>query len=152
MTATGDLAEELIRLDIPALPAFVGVARVVVASVATTVDGIADDRLEDLRIAVSEACTNALEAHAGDGPDQRIVLRCTLDDTALAVHIEDHGAQAGSAPERSGAAAGDDESAAERGWGLQLIRALVDDAAFATPVDGTGAAVRLLVHRSATLS
>ena len=35
--------KELIRLEIPALPAFVGVARVVVASVATTVDGIEPD-------------------------------------------------------------------------------------------------------------
>ena len=49
------------RLDIPAQPAFVGVARAVVATVATTVEGIDDDRLEDLRLAVSEACTNAVE-------------------------------------------------------------------------------------------
>lgn len=144
VTDTADLAHELIRLDIPALPAFVGVARVVVASVATTVDGIADDRLEDLRIAVSEACTNALEAHTADGRDHRIVLRCTVDDESLAVHIEDRGAQL-----RGGdSEGGDDELAAERSWGLQLIRALVDDASFSAPGDGNGSAVRLVVHRT----
>ena len=36
------MAEELVRLEIPAQPAFVGVARSVVATVATTVDGIDD--------------------------------------------------------------------------------------------------------------
>jgi serine/threonine-protein kinase RsbW len=115
------MADELLRLDIPALPAFVGVARSVVATVATTIDGIDDDRLEDLRLAVSEACTNAVEGPAD--ADARVVLRCVLDGDALDVHIDD-------------AAGGlSAESIAEQGWGLHLITALVDDVAF-TRADG----------------
>ena len=146
MTGGADGAKELIRLDIPAQPAFVGVARVVVASVATTVDGIDDDRLEDLRIAVSEACTNAVEASLGDPADQRVVLRCVLDGDALEVHIEDTGG-ARQAPELAGEG-GAAEDGGERGWGLQLIRALVDDVAFTDASDGGGTSVRLLVRRS----
>jgi serine/threonine-protein kinase RsbW len=105
------MADELLRLDIPALPAFVGVAR----------SGVADDRLEDLRLAVSEACTNAVEGPAD--ADARVVLRCVLDGDALDVHIDD-------------AAGGlSAESIAEQGWGLHLITALVDDVAF-TRADG----------------
>src|SRR5437660_9519888 len=109
------MAEELVRLDFPALPAFVGVARSVVATVATTVEGIDDDRLDDLRLAVSEACTNAVEHHEGE---HRVVLRCVLEDSALDVHIHDT---------TGGFLA---ETIAEQGWGLQLITALVDDVAF----------------------
>jgi serine/threonine-protein kinase RsbW len=145
VTSDGDLPQELIRLDIPALPAFVGVARVVVVSVATTVDGIADDRLEDLRIAVSEACTNAVEAHAEDGAHQRIVLRCTLADDALTVEIAGEGTAAA-----GGGTGADDEARAESGWGLQLIRALVDDVTFSMAEQGNGSSVRLLVQRTAT--
>ena len=134
---------ELVRLEIPALPAFVGVARVVVASVTTTIDGIEDDRLEDLRIAVSEACTNAVEAHLADGSEQRVVLRCVLGADALEVHVEDTGA--GAAPAESGAVGLED--GAEDGWGLQLIRALVDDVTFGPVEGGAGTAVHLLVRR-----
>jgi serine/threonine-protein kinase RsbW len=120
-------SEELVRLDIPALPAFVGVARSVVSTVATSVEGIDDDRLDDLRLAVSEACTNAVDG--GERGAQRVVLRCTLDEVNLEVRIED-AADAFSA-----------EVIAERGWGLQLITALVDDVEFSS--DGAGTAVTL---------
>ena len=123
------MADELVRLEIPALPAFVGVARSVVATVATTVEGIDDDRLEDLRLAVSEATTNAVEAHH-DG-SHRVVLRCVLDDETLDVHIDDA---------TGGFSA---ESSAEQGWGLQLITALVDDVAFTREDGATGVTLRM---------
>jgi len=123
------MTEELVRLDFPALPAFVGVARSVVATVATTVEGIDDDRLEDLRLAVSEACTNAVETHH-DG-DHRVVLRCVLETETLDVHI--HDASGGFSA----------EAIAEQGWGLQLITALVDDVAFTRDNGATGVTLRM---------
>jgi serine/threonine-protein kinase RsbW len=121
------MAEELVCLDIPALPAFVGVARSVVATIATSVEGIDDDRLEDLRLAVSEACTNAVEGR--EAGQRRVVLRCMLDDEELEVRIQDSS---------DGFSA---EAIAESGWGLQLITALVDDVTFTR--DGKGSAVSL---------
>lgn len=149
MTVVDDDPKELIRLEIPALPAFVGVARVVVASVATTVEGIGDDRLEDLRIAVSEACTNAVEAHVADRVDQRVVLRCVLAGEALEVHIEDSGSGFDSSGPHEPAVGGERglDDGAERGWGLQLIRALVDDVQFSSADGGSGTSVRLVVRR-----
>jgi serine/threonine-protein kinase RsbW len=137
---------ELVRLEIPAQPAFVGVARTVVTAVVTSVEGIPDERLEDLRIAVSEACTNAVEAHQGDEVVQRVVLRCLLDDEVLEVRIEDSGGgfALGDLDERS--LADPELLAAERGWGIQLIRALVDDVVF--DANGDGTAVRLLMRRA----
>ena len=122
-------SEELVRLDIPAQPAFVGVARAVVATVATSVEGIDDDRLEDLRLAVSEACTNAVEGT--DDPNNRVVLRCAVDAEHLEVRIQD-ATDAFSA-----------ETIADRGWGLQLINALVDDVAFERFDGGTAVTLRM---------
>lgn len=129
---------ELVRLEIPAVPAFVGVARTVTVAVATSIPGIDDDRLEDLRIAVSEACTNAVEAHRSDAPEQRIVLRCLLSGDDLTISIEDKASDFDPEhlPERPDL---DDpaQSQAERRWGFQLIRALVDEVAFADTDEGT---------------
>jgi anti-sigma regulatory factor (Ser/Thr protein kinase) len=119
---------ELLRLDIPAQPAFVQVARAVVSTVATSIEGIDDDRLDDLRLAVSEVCTNAVEAEGG----QRVVVRCSTDDEHLDVVVEDPASTAS------------DVTLAESGFALQLVNALVDDVAFSTH-DGVSA-VRLRMH------
>jgi serine/threonine-protein kinase RsbW len=120
-------ARELVRLDVPAQPAFVGVARAVVATVATTVEGIDDDRLDDLRLAVSEACTNAVE----QADSHRVVVRCEADDEWLDVVIDDPTASAS------------DVTLAEGGWGYQLITALVDDVDFATDDGVTSVRLRM---------
>src|SRR5258705_4924663 len=119
---------ELVPLDIPAQPAFVGVARSVIVTVATAIEGLDDDRLEDLRLAVSEACTNAVES----GGSERVLLRASQEDHHLEVVIEAAGQSLGS------------EGMAANGLGLQLLTALVDDVEF---IDGPGrdTAVRLRI-------
>jgi len=140
LTRTG----ELVRLEVPAQPAFVGVARSVVAAVAASLDGLDDDRLEDLRVAVSEACTNVVEARRHDAVEDRIVVTCTAGVDDLQVCIEDSGSgfDAGDVPEAPGPDA--PPNASERGWGVQLIQALVDEVTFRQTGDGT--AVDLVVR------
>jgi serine/threonine-protein kinase RsbW len=140
LTVTG----ELVRLEVPALPAFVGVARSVVAAVVSTLDGIDDDRLEDLRVAVSEAVTNAIEAHRRDAVDERVVVTCRTEGIELHVLIEDsgRGIDVSDVP----AAPGPDAppNASEQVWGVQLIQALVDDVTFEQT--GSGTCVDLVVR------
>lgn len=141
-----DLHDELVHLEIPARPAFVGIARSVIAAAASSVEGIDDDRLEDLRIAVSEACTNAVEAHLVDAIDQQVVVRFLVDDEHLEVRIEDGGPgfDPGALPVRP--PVGDPRHLEiERGWGISLIRALVDTVEFHPT--GAGTAVRLVMQR-----
>ena len=138
--------QEVARLAIPALPPFVGVARTVVVAVASTLPDVDDERLEDLRIAVSEACTNAVEAHQTAASDDRVVLRCMVGEDRVEVHIEDRG-PGFEASSLAGVRQVEDLRA-ERGWGLQLIRSLVDEAVFDTA--GGGMAVHLVLKRSGT--
>ena len=114
----------MLRLEVPAVPAYVGLTRTIVTNLAASLPGIDDDRLDDLRIAVSEACTSAIEAHE-PGEDDLVVVECEVDDDALYVQIDDR-----ADPADRQALAQEDEPEGERGWGLQLIRALVDDATF----------------------
>jgi serine/threonine-protein kinase RsbW len=140
---------ELVRLEIPAQPAFVGVARSVVAAVASAVDGIDDDRLEDLRVAVSEACTNAVEAHRRESLEDRVIVTCTLADERLEVRIEDSSSDFDLPPVPE--APGPDalpSASSERGWSIQLIQALVDDVTFRQTAAGT--AVDLVVRLDET--
>jgi serine/threonine-protein kinase RsbW len=133
--------DELVRLEIPARPVFVGVARSVVVAVASGLEGLDADRLEDLRLAVSEACTNAIEAHQADQIEQRVVVRCVLTPDTFEVSIEDSGA--GFEPETAVPVRPQGELPPERGWGLQLIRALVDDVTFEPAGPGTAVRLRL---------
>jgi serine/threonine-protein kinase RsbW len=140
-----------VRLEIPAQPAFVGVVRSVVAAVAGAVEGIDDDRLEDLRVAVSEACTNAVEAHRRESLDDRVVVTCTLADERLEVRIEDSSSEFDvsdiPAPPEPDAMP---SAASERGWSIQLIQALVDDVTFRQTA--AGMAVDLVVRLDGSAS
>jgi anti-sigma regulatory factor (Ser/Thr protein kinase) len=119
--------QELVRLDLPARPTYVGIARSVITSVAGTLDGLEDDRLDDLQLAVSEVCTSVVAS----GDVDRMVIRCVRDGTRLEVAIEDVG------PSPAG------ERLARDDLARQLLVALVDDLVIE---DGAGMnSVRLLL-------
>ena len=127
-------------LEIPARPEYLLLARLVVSAAAELEPTFADERIDDLRLAVSEATTNAIEAHLGRATEDRIVLRCDLGDDRIHVEVHDQGpgfdADAG--------AAGDVHALAEGGYGLPLMRGLTDETSITSGDDGT--AVRLTVY------
>ena len=70
-------------LTLPAVPEFVRLARLTCAGLATRI-GMGYDEVEDLRIAVGEACS----ALIGDGArDGRLTLRFTLVPDALSIEV-----------------------------------------------------------------
>jgi anti-sigma regulatory factor (Ser/Thr protein kinase) len=62
------------ELRIPRDPAYVGLARLVVAQ-AARLAGVAQDRVEDVKIAVAEALANATSSHDFGSSDAPIELR-----------------------------------------------------------------------------
>ncbi|HWC10850.1 MAG TPA: ATP-binding protein, partial [Acidimicrobiales bacterium] len=82
---------EVVALEIPARAEFVALARLVVSALAATDSQLPDERVDDLKIAVSEACTNAIEAHDAAGSQERVLVRCKAGDDALEVCVEDRG-------------------------------------------------------------
>jgi serine/threonine-protein kinase RsbW len=138
----------LVQLVIPARAEFVAVARLVVAAAAAVAPGLDEGRVADLRLAVSEACTNAMEATwrsrtagsaARKGADRDpIQIRCLSDAKRLVVEVTDCG---------DGFSLDDlvthppvaDPSRLdfERGLGIPLIRILADEVEFDSGPRGT---------------
>lgn len=84
-TSTGP---DVVELELPADPAYLGVVRTACAGLGARLD-LTLDEIEDLRIAVDEACTLVLPT--GRGPrDAGIRLRATfsVSPVALAVRVQ----------------------------------------------------------------
>lgn len=129
-----------VELEIPALPEFVGIARMAVAALAGVRPGLDYDRVDDLRIVVSEACTSAIESFGTSdaGSPGRVRLRCEDGPDRLQVSI------AGPAGAFDAAMA-DGVDGEDAGFRISLIRALVDEADVQTSVSGSE--LRLVLHR-----
>ncbi|MGH9011671.1 MAG: ATP-binding protein [Acidimicrobiia bacterium] len=111
--------DRVVELEIPARPEFVGIARMAVGALAGIRPGLAFERIDDLRIVVSEACTSAIE---GLDESSILKLRCIDGPKSLEVRIE----APGSAFE-SAFPINEPEPDADN-FRIPLIRALVDDA------------------------
>ena len=117
-----------VELRLPADVQYVGLARLVV-TVAARQAGMADGRVEDLKIAVSEATTNAINAHRHAegqapvvltfGPVGRDQFSVSIADAALDTQIE------------AGAV---EDWAPETPLGVTLIRGLADDVEFRSEI------------------
>jgi serine/threonine-protein kinase RsbW len=107
--------------------------------------GLPADRIDDLLVAVSEACTNAMESQQRARVDVPLEISCHVIGDAFEVSIRDRGAgfDPNALPVRP-PIADPSHLEIERGWGIQLMRQLVDDLAF--DITGSGVCVRLRMH------
>ncbi len=130
---------QVVELELPARPAYLAIARLVVAAAATGETSLGEDRVDDLRLAVSEACTNAIDAQraAGHG-EEHIVIRCSVDDDRVRILVRDRGGgfdpdALGSHPPVTDPRRLDHEG----GLGIPLIRILTDEAHYTSVEEGT---------------
>lgn len=121
--------DRVVELEIPARPEFVGIARMAVGALAGIRPGLAYERIDDLRIVVSEACTSAIE---GLEETSVLKLRCVDGPKALEVRIE----APGSVFESAFPLSEEPEPEADN-FRISLIRALVDDADLKASPEGT---------------
>src|ERR1700678_2007174 len=122
-----DETKKSIELQLPSRLGFEKVAMNTAASVARMM-GFAEDRIEDLKTAIAEACINAMEH--GNKLDETLPVGVILStgDDSLEIRVHD----TGSGP-RSHATAPDidkkmHEEETPRGMGMFLIESLMDEA------------------------
>jgi serine/threonine-protein kinase RsbW len=133
-------------LEIPARPEYVSLARQVVAA-AAAVEIFRDERIDDLRLAVSEATTNAIEAYADLTANERVVIRCDLGVDQIEVEVLDEGSGIDPAwLERAPESFDEADQPPEHGMGIPLMRELADESEITTSAGGTR--VRLVVYRA----
>ena len=107
--------------------------------------GLPDDRLERLKTAVAEATMNAMEHGNEYREELPVTIRVLASKTALSVHVTDHGGgqpiPEANSPDLEAKLAGDQTP---RGWGLFLIKNMVDD--LRTTSDDVHHTIELTLH------
>lgn len=136
----------VVTLEIPPRSAHLALVRQVVDSTARIGGMLSDRRLDDLRLAVSEACANALDAQREAGSEAPVAVSIELDEDRVTVTVTDHaGGFAVDEVDPIPPATDPRRLGHERGLGIPLMRSLVDEVTFAATADGT--TVHLVVHR-----
>ena len=136
-----------IELRLPSRLGYEKVAMNTAASVAKLM-GFADDRVEDLKTAVAEACINAMEHGNKLDASLSVGVVLSISDNSLEVKVSDTGDGPKSSPhipDIDKKMLGEEDS---RGMGMFLIQALVDEAEWvSSPPSGSYARMVIHLHR-----
>ena len=131
------------ELQIPSHFGCEKIAMEFVASVAKRT-GFSEAQIEDLKTAVSEACLNAIEHGNEMDNTKRVGITLTVEDSRLQVEVHDDGKGIGQVhPPRI-----EDQIEGKykpRGWGVFLIKSLMDNVEFETMPEG-GNVVRMILY------
>jgi len=129
------------RLRLPAVPEAVPVARRAIGRLCVRA-GITGELAEDVRLAVSEACTNCVRhAYAGGSERATFALDACVRDGTLVVVVRDSGA--GIVSGRPG----------DLGLGMQLIRQVAERTdVVSAPERGTRVAMRFATRQESVVS
>ena len=126
-----------VRLTIPAKPEYITLGRLALTAIAG-VRPVSEETLHDLKLALTEACTNSVKhAYGEDGGSVDIVYQLLGD--RLEVEVGDAGS--GFDPEVDHADGADELE--EGGLGIEIIRALTDEVEIAER-EGGGSRLRFV--------
>ncbi|MFD7243802.1 ATP-binding protein [Streptomyces massasporeus] len=116
-----------VELRFSALPEHVRTARLVAAAVARRA-GVDEAVLDEVRLAVGEACTRAVGLHQIGGISAPVKVLLIEEEKQFSIEVGDEAPHAASGERASGAGPGDaDGEADEDEMGLAVISGLVDD-------------------------
>jgi len=118
---------DFIELKIPSLPKYVSVACLTVSNIAHQMS-FGKDTIEDIKLCVSEACTNAVKhAYKKKSASNVIVIRASINENKLSIVVTDTGQgfdpRKIMAYQKNAMTAKTDESL---GQGIFLIKRLMD--------------------------
>jgi serine/threonine-protein kinase RsbW len=131
------MSDAVVRLTFPAKADYLLLARLALAGVARAYP-FEPELLADLKLAVTEACGNAVRHAYGDG-DGPVTVAFAIDEERLELVVEDAGTGLGVADVGEWAMPED----LEGGMGMAIIRAIVDELAVEEGPGGRGTVVRM---------
>lgn len=134
------MTETVVRLSFPAKTDYLLLARLALSGMLRTVD-VDDEQSADLKLAVTEACGNAVR-HAYPTELGQVGVTYVLEDDRLVMIVEDQGAGMGNVVTDT------DESEEplrplESGMGMSIIRTIMDELEVSPGADGSGTRVRM---------
>jgi serine/threonine-protein kinase RsbW len=115
----------LVELHLSPLPSHVRTARLVVVAAARRA-GLDDELVDELRLAIGEACSRAVGLHARHAPETPVLLTVTDGAGGLVVQVTDQGPAAGPAPGDLSAGLLDGDAAGDERAPFQGVDRLLD--------------------------
>lgn len=139
----------VVELKIPSELGYERVAREAAATVARRL-GFSPERVDELKTAVDEACSNAIRHGSKSDARMKVVVVLSADEDKLDILVKDPGA--GDSPP-SEVVAPDIQAQIEGrrpkgGLGLWLIRQMVDEAYFVEDDESGGNLFRMIIYRT----
>jgi serine/threonine-protein kinase RsbW len=136
------MAESEVRLTFPAKADYLLLARLALSGIARELP-VGDELLADLKLALTEACGNAVR-HAYSDTEGDVSIVFAIDADRLSMTVDDHGdgIRAPDVPL-------DDDPPSrplESGMGMPIIRAIVDELAVEPGPEGRGTRVRMVKY------
>jgi anti-sigma regulatory factor (Ser/Thr protein kinase) len=107
-----------VRLAVAPEPRLLGTVRLVVATAARRV-GLDEEQIEDLKVAVSEACALSIHSMRDAGLAEPVEVDLFEDEGRFGIEVRDR------APEDGRSATGAADGIEDRAFGLALVSALV---------------------------
>ncbi len=120
-----------VRLTIPARPEYITLGRLALSAIAG-VRPLSEETLHDLKLALTEACTNSVRHAYANGREGEVEIVYKLAPDRLVVEIGDEGA--GFEPVDGGDTEGPELE--EGGLGIAIIRAVSDEVEIGPRGDG----------------
>jgi serine/threonine-protein kinase RsbW len=141
MTAVGEAGlngVRQVRLTIPARAEYIALCRLALTGLARVQD-FGEELLEDLKLALTEACTNSVRHAYAQGSAGTVDIMYELHPDRLVIEVSDEGG--GFDPEARVSA---DQALAEGGLGIAIIRAIADEVQIGPQAGGKGSRLRFI--------
>ena len=141
-----EIPERVVELRLPSRLGYEKVAMDTASSLARRM-GFTGERVEALRTAIAEAVTNAIEHGNAQDSGMRVLVMLTARPDELVVSVADQGRKQLDQDQTTPTPRIEDafERQDKGGWGIWLIRELMDEVEFTTAPSG-GNQVRMVIH------
>lgn len=140
-STNGHATSHAIRLTIPAKPEYITLGRLALTGIARLrAEPLPQEVLGDLKLALTEACTNSVRHAYGDG-EGVVEILYELHADRLVVQVTDQGE--GFEPPAEPSTALAEEDLSEGGLGIAIIEALADEFEIGE-ADGGGSRLRFV--------
>ena len=126
----------IVRLTIPAKPEYITLGRLALTGL-SRLRPLADETLADLKLALTEACSNSVR-HAYGGQPGFVEILFELHPDRLVIEVADEGG--GFDP----GAVREEDALAEGGLGIAIIKAVADELEIGARATGQGSRLRFV--------
>ncbi len=127
-----------VRLTIPARAEYIALCRLALTGL-SRLQEFGEEVLEDLKLALTEACTNSVRHAYDEGSPGTVEIVYELHPNKLVIEVSDEGG--GFDPDER---VGGEPALNEGGLGIAIIRAIADEVEIGPQPDGKGSRLRFI--------